>query len=182
MTRTPALTELDERGPDGHLRDVATVAMADGQALSAHALAHVETCEACAARVADAALLAADLHVELRALAEAAPAPTAGLENVPARSIAPPKQKGPAAYIGVALAIALLASLPTLGSLPRQATGLASGAKLQAAGIGQVGRAVVEHVSAPAGSLLLAALFIGAGVAVAVWGSKRERGAKHGFA
>jgi anti-sigma factor RsiW len=180
MTRTPALTELDERGPDGHLSDVAIVAMADGQALSAQALAHAETCDACSTRVADAALLAADLHVELRALAEAAPAPAAALEKAPPRAL--PKQKSPAAYIGVALAIALLASLPTLGSLPRQATGLASGAKLQAAGIGQVGRAVVEHVSAPAGSLLLAALFIGAGVAVAVWGSKRERGAKHGFA
>lgn len=174
---TPILEESRERDEDGHLTDTAIAALVDAQPVSAQAAVHAETCEACAARVADSALFAVDLQRGLLDLA-----------NLPARAealpAAPPRarQKSPALYIALALAVAAVASLPTVGSLPGQATGFAAGAKLQLEGWSQIAHALRAEAATPGWSLLLTMIFVISGVLVAVWGSKRERGTKHGFA
>jgi hypothetical protein len=171
---TPVLDEDRERGPDGHLTDAAIAALVDAQPLSQAAIAHADACEACAARIADGALVSLEIQRGLEDLA-AAPMPA---PPVPARA----KQQRPVLYIAAALGIAAIASLPTAGSLPGRATGMAAGAKLQIEGLGQVAHAIGDQAAAPAWSFFLASIFVVIGVAVAVWGSKRERGTKHGFA
>ncbi len=166
-----------ERAPGGHLSDAGVEAMADGQPVSAESGAHAEACETCSQRIADAALRAVDLHVAIRALAEQ-PAEAPRKVEAPARI----KPRSPAPYIAVALLVALIATLPTLGELPARAAGLAASTKLQLGGVRQVGSALFAEVSAPMSSLVLAGMLVAVGAAVAVWGTKRERRNNHGFA
>ena len=168
-----------ERAPGGHLSDAGIEAIADGQPLSTDSGAHAEACESCSQRIADAALRAEDLHGAIHALAME---PAAAATQAKPKAPTPARPRSPVPYIAVALAVALLATLPTVASLPSQAAGLAASTKLQLGGFRQVGGALFAEVSAPSSSLFLAGLFVAAGACVAVWGSKRERRNNHGFA
>jgi hypothetical protein len=164
-----------ERDAGGHLTDAAIEALADAQPVSASSAAHVETCETCGGRLADAALRTAMLHRDILVLAEAPDAKAALARPRPRQS--------PFPYIAAALIVGVLASAPSVGSLPRQVSTLTTAVKLQASGFKQVGRVVLDEVSGPVSSLLFAAVLVAAGVAVAVWGSKnKERRNDHGFA
>ncbi len=164
-----------ERDTGGHLTDAAIEALADAQPVSASSAAHVETCETCSARLADAALRTTTLHREIHALAAS--------RQAQAALARPHARRSPLPYIAAALIVGLLASAPSAASLPRQLSTLRAAIKLQAAGFKQVGLAVFDEVSGPVSSLLFAAVLVAAGVAVAVWGSKdKERRSNHGFA
>lgn len=164
-----------ERDEGGHLSDAALSAMADAQAVSASSVAHVESCAACSDRLADSALRSSALH---RQIGELSP------EHVTALGRAEvPSRERPWPYIAAALVVGLLASAPTLGTLPQRLMTLAAAVKLQAAGFRQVGRALFEALSGPVSSLLFAAILVAVGVAIAVWGTKsKERRSNHGFA
>jgi hypothetical protein len=168
-----------------HLTDVAITALADGQELGHEAGVHVEACEACCARLADAALVGAEVHGGIVALASAdetavASAPAPRRSPAPRqRSLAVARTPNALPYVAVGLVVTLLASLPGLSSALAQV----SGARLQAAGLRQAGRVVVFQVSAPLWSVGVAVVLVALGLAVAVWGSRsRSGGTKHGFA
>jgi hypothetical protein len=174
----PGLDTSWEREPGGHLSDAGVEAAADGQPISVEATTHAEACEACSQRLADAALRAVAIGGALRELAEE---PAAAV--VVTGRAAPTRPRSAIPYIAIALAIALVASIPSIGTLPAQVAGIAASTKLQIGGARQVGGAVLAELSAPASSLGLAALLIAVGAGIAVWGSKREeRRRSHGLA
>lgn len=94
--------------PDGHLSDAALTALTDGQdeILPQNALDHVGSCDACAERMGDLALLAIQVHDALAARPELA------LQPEPARA------QFPVGAMLVALAIAVIGAVPTLLSAP----------------------------------------------------------------
>lgn len=168
-----------ERDAEGHLSEAALAALADGQPVSGTSASHAESCDMCAARLAETALRSAELHLAIRAFAEQPDEAPAAIQHAPrpARQ-APP---GPALYIMAAVLIGLLASIPTATALPGQAAALAGVIRLHASGFKQVGRAVFAEISAPAWSFVLAGVFVALGVGIAVWGSNERRN-NHGFA
>jgi hypothetical protein len=93
---------------DGHVSDIALTAIADGQSaiVPAEATAHVESCDACAHRLGEAALLSADTA--------AAVALVAAEERAAARRAA----RTPVLAIAAALAVALVGMLPFVGEAP----------------------------------------------------------------
>ena len=105
--KTPREELMPPFGPDGHLTEVALMALADGQDVcSETATTHLETCDACSERLVGAALLSVDTGEVLRE----------ALEDPRAQPVAPTSAPWPA--MGLALAIALAAITPALMRLP----------------------------------------------------------------
>jgi hypothetical protein len=97
---------------DGHLSEVAIVAIADGQGiLPKEALAHVDACEPCTKRLGEAALLSAHVAGALVALDPAAASRARGKATALARPL-------PGLAIGAGLGVAALGAAPWLAGLP----------------------------------------------------------------
>lgn len=134
--------------PSGHLSEIALTALADGEEalLDATMHEHLGTCDACAARLGEAAMRSAhvaDAFTHLGALA-----PTLVQERTPAKVIAaapvialpatalpvsvtssssrPPRRKVPVAPIAAALVVAMLGAAPSVLSLPAEVAQTAS--------------------------------------------------------
>lgn len=163
-TDRPVLSASATWRSDGHLGDAALAALADGQddALEAAARAHVASCDACAGRLADEALLSVDVGALVRA---AAPEPMA-------QSAARPL---PRLAVALALLVAIVGALPALGAawaaLPGLATGTVRALPVVARGISLLWR----HGAAALGPGFVAASWAVALVAAAtgLWIARR---------
>lgn len=104
----------------GHLADPAVNALADGELalLPVEALAHVDHCEQCGARVGQVALFALELDGALSTLSQAGPAQQIGLPLTAARASL--WQRLPVGPLSIALVTAVLGMLPSLHELAPQ--------------------------------------------------------------
>jgi hypothetical protein len=113
--------------PSGHLSEIGLTALADGEdaLLSVPMHAHLDTCEACAARLGEVAMRSAGVAEALSLLGARPPAVAAALSPAvaPAQAAAPrqrtarERRKVPVAAIAAALAVAVLGTLPSMLSL-----------------------------------------------------------------
>lgn len=106
--------------PDGHVTEVALTMIADGEhaLVLPGAIAHVDACEACSARLGSAAMLSLRVADEAPLLAEA----LARATPVPVSS--PRTRPLPVGAIAVALALAALGAAPSLAEVPERLPGL----------------------------------------------------------
>jgi hypothetical protein len=102
---------------NGHLTEVALTALTDGEdeLLSPGALEHAASCDACAERMGDLALLAVEVNEALAVRPEVAPA------------LAPARAPLPLAAMLVALTIAVIGAIPTLLAAPAWLADLPAG-------------------------------------------------------
>jgi hypothetical protein len=124
---------------DGHLEEVALVALADGQdVLPGEAALHLETCDVCCGRLADAALVSVQVSELLRAA-------TPSRERSPALVVAAPADPLPWGAVCLVLALALVGLAPSIARGPQ----LFSQA---AAGIAHLGPVLAHGLSATLGA------------------------------
>lgn len=146
----------------GHLTDIAVTSVADAELdiLTADAIRHAESCEACARRVGEAALLSAEL-TDAFALADA-PAAEVVTDAHPVHI--------PWAALGIACALMVIGALPRLAQLPSAGRALSN---LVHDTLPVLFRAVAdasshaENAIGPGVTLACAALFVSMGAIVA---------------
>lgn len=155
MTRQ--LTDDQTFQPDGHLNDAALTALTDGQdeILPQTALAHVTTCDGCAERMGDLALLAVQVHDAL------AREPELALQPQPVRTPLP------LGAMLIAFALAVIGAIPTLLSAPSWLADLPAALVRNAPITLRATTALVRAVSAEA-SFVTAAWLTAATVLVAL--------------
>jgi hypothetical protein len=156
---------------EGHLSDVALSALADGVELEPGTGAHVERCEACAARLADVALASIEVGEALR--------DRAALRAEAALVARRAEPRLPRGALWVAGALVVLGSLPDLAG---GASWLAA-ARVAVALAKRALRVLVDFAGDPSAALAsgLALMVVGGTVAVVATrlaGSSVERGAK----
>jgi len=123
--KQPGLTPDLIFEPDGHVSDLCVTCVADGELalVLQPALDHLDACDACCARLGDAALLsvaAGEALAQLPAVAVAQVASPAAIAPETLAPVSPQRARRPMpiAAIAAALVIATLSAWPTLSELP----------------------------------------------------------------
>lgn len=172
---------------DGHVSDVCVTAVADGEIalVPQVALDHLDACDACGARLGEAALLAATAHAALfGAPREAANGTTSRLDLAPA-SPRRSQRPLPIAAIAVALLVAVITASPAVADavmavpeVVKAAIGWAPTLLRVAANVAWSGPSLGPTWIAVKG--LSAVMFVLTGLSLARWTARRRSAAIEG--
>lgn len=151
-----------------HANDAEIAALADGNVdmLGAGTLAHVEGCDACAARLVEAAEASVLVGRGIARLGELE------AEEVSAPLLAAPAVAFPRAAFAIASALVLLASAPLLPSILRGAASMPATLRVAVAALSQGGRSLGGALHGSGASWVSAALFVAVGTWIAARASR----------